>query len=232
MNKKIIIFILLILITIGSVFAIKKANDNNVITTNNSQVESNSLSDEEKKQIIDKIKYGFENVTDRVIFSINGEEINERELAFVDYQLNNSAVNQNGEIKDSIHEITKDYVVYQNAKELNISLSDEDIEKIRDTVKSDEDVKELSKELNMSYDEFCEMYVNTTKRAKVEMKWIAYVGDKIANGEINIDNELFNNKYKEYSESKDIPRRAELLLEMLDIYKEYLVNQANIKKID
>lgn len=227
MNKKkiIVIITILTLMILAIVFVI-----------NNSQIENNKknsgLSEEEKQNIINEIKTELENTTEKPILSVNEEKITERELAFANYQLNNTAVNKTGENKDPVHEITKKYVVYQNAQELNISLSNEEIKEIKNQVKYDENIKELSKELDMSYDDFCEMYVKTTERAKVEMKWIAYIGDKIANGEINIDNELFNNKYKEYSESEDIPQKAKLLLEMLDIYKEYLVDQANIEIIN
>lgn len=244
--KKILI-ITILLIIVGFVFTrikndklISVSNNNVQIENNtynsnqnsNTQIESGKLSEEEKDRIINEIKDSLENTTDKEVLAVNGEKISEREIAYVNYQLNNSTVNKSGVKKDPIDEVIREYVICQNARELGISLSEKEMEEIKEVVKDDESVKKQSEKLNMSYDEVRQMYIDGRVKIELEMKWTSNVLGKISKGTLNFDNELFNQKNKEYGESSDASIKKQLLSEMLEQYTEYLVSNATIEHID
>lgn len=106
------------------------------------------------------------------------------------------------------------------------------MEEIREVVKDDESVKKQSEKLNMSYDEVRQMYIDGRVKIELEMKWTSNVLGKISKGTLNFDNELFNQKNKEYGESSDASIKKQLLSEMLEQYTEYLVSNATIEHID
>lgn len=244
--KKILI-ITILLIIVGFVFTrikndklISVSNNNVQIENNtynsnqnsNTQIESGKLSEEEKDRIINEIKDSLENTTDKEVLAVNGEKISEREIAYVNYQLNNSTVNKSGVKKDPIDEVIREYVICQNARELGISLSEKEMEEIKEVVKDDESVKKQSEKLNMSYDEVRQMYIDGRVKIELEMKWTSNVLGKISKGTLNFDNELFNQKNKEYGESSDASIKKQLLSEMLEQYTEYLVEKSSIEYIN
>lgn len=233
-RKKLIILMVVMLAIIVAIFIIKV---NYRPETNNDEhkdinTKTSHLSEKEKEELNNKIGNALGNKTDEEVLIVNGEKITEREIALCDFQLNNDTVNEDGEKKDVIDEIIKDYVICQDAQKLNISLTDEEMQDIKDVVKYDDDMPDLLKSLNMSYDEFCEMYINRRTKLDLKVKWATYIMKKINTGEINIPSELFNNKYTEYLETEDFSVKTQLLMELIDLYAEYLVEQANIEIID
>ena len=58
--------------------------------------------------------------TDKCKVIVNGEKITEREIAYIDFQINNTVLNEQQEKKDAINEAIKEYVVVQDAKQRNI----------------------------------------------------------------------------------------------------------------
>ncbi len=219
------------------IFGIKKVTTNKVVKNDNNNLgeiksKNSVLTEEEKMKIIDEIKIALENKTDKEVLAVNGEKISEREIAYVNYQLNNSTVNKSGVKKDPIDEVIREYVICQNARELGISLSEKEMEEIKEVVKDDESVKKQSEKLNMSYDEVRQMYIDGRVKIELEMKWTSNVLGKISKGTLNFDNELFNQKNKEYGESSDASIKKQLLSEMLEQYTEYLVEKSSIEYIN
>ena len=250
--KKILIIIILIIV-IGFMFArVRVKKDKSMsVSNNNIQIENNidnsnqnsntqmerdknrgNISEEEKDRIINEIKDSLDNTTDKKVLSVNGEKISEREIAYVNYQLNNSTVNKSGDLKDPVDEVIREYVICQDAKELGISLSEKEMEEIRKVVKDDESVKKQAEILNISYDEVRQMYIDGRVKIELEMKWTSKVVGQITKGTLNFDNELFKQKYQEYSESSDISVKEQLLSEMLEQYTKYLVEQSNVEYIN
>lgn len=242
MNKKkmlvnVILVIIVVLILLVSIFFImknKNGKTENVKSNYNDELLDNSyiISEEDSERILTEMTSEFENTTDKVVLYLNGKAITEKDIAFKSYQLNNSTVNADGNDKNVIEEIITDYVVYQNAEELNITLSERDTKDIENTPNLEEDTKKLAEAANMTYEDFNEMYINMEKRAIIETKWVAYVGEKITKGELKADSKNFNSKYNEYQKSKNVGERAKLLLELLELYKQYLVEQANIEYVN
>lgn len=241
MDKKRIIFnialVMIVIIIVVSIFYIiknKASKVRNSQTSNNDIVSNSSyaISDETSNRIITEMKSEFESTTDKVVLYLNEEAITEKDIAFKRYQLNNSAVDTGSDDKDVMNEIITDYVICQNAEELNISLSERDIKKIENTPNLEEDTKKLAEAANMTYDDFNEMYVNMEKRALIETKWTAYVGEKIVKGELKVSSKIFEEKYKEYNKTENIGERSKLLLELLELYKQYLVEQAEIEYVN
>ena len=113
------------------------------------------MTEEEKEKNIEEMKIALENKTDKEILAVNGEKITEKELAFLNYQLNNSIANESGEKKDTVAEIIEDYAIYKDARELNIIVTNEEIANIENKVKSDKTVNNLAEKLDMDYDEVC-----------------------------------------------------------------------------
>ena len=236
--RKILIVIAVLIIGIGSVIIIRlKSDDTHLEDTidNINQIDeedkSGRISEEEKNEIIHEIKDALKDTTDKTVLEVNGEKITERELAYKNYQLNNSSLNE-GEQKEPIDEMITEYVICQDAKQQGITIKEKEMEDIRKVVKDDNDVKNLAEALNMTYDEVREMYMNGRVRIELRMKWTSKVLEKINEGTLNFGNELFNEKCKKYNESTDITIRTQLLTELVDMYKEYLVSQANIEKIN
>ncbi len=233
MVKKVVLALLIIGILI---FGIKKVTTNKVVKNDNNNLgeiksKNSVLTEEEKMKIIDEIKIALENKTDKEVLAVNGEKISEREIAFLDFQLNNSYVSDE-KPKDAKTEIIKEYAICQDAKKLNISLTNEEIKKIEDEVKYGEEVKEILDILDISYYEFREVYIQRMTKSQLKTKWTMNIINNIINGEVNFDNELFNQKNKEYGESSDTSIKKQLLSEMLEQYTEYLVEKSSIEYIN
>lgn len=233
MVKKVVLALLIIGILI---FGIKKVTNNKVVKNDNNNLaeiknKNSVLTEEEKMKIIDEIKIALENKTDKEVLSVNGEKITEREIAYYNYQINNSAVNENGKTKDVVNEIIKQYVICQNAQELGISLTENEIERIKEVVKDDETIRNQAETLNMSYDEVRKMYVNGRTKMQLKEKWRLNTFHMINDGKLVLDNKEFNNKYKKYCETDDAKIKHQLVLELIEIYVEYLVDKSNIEYI-
>lgn len=239
MIKKIFFILIILLIFILTIVKANQVLDNKSrkgeIIESNGQVsnpETDLLSEEEKNDTINKLKDELVDTTNKIVLEVNDEKVNEREIAYVNYQLKNSTVNEEQKSKNATDEIIKDYVICQDAQKQNISLTDKEIKIIEDRVNNAENMDDLLKSLNLTYDELQEMYVKRTKKLELKRKWVADTIDKINAGKMNFDDETYNAKYKEYRESEDVSIRYQLLMEMLDMYTEYLVSQAKIEKVN
>ncbi len=243
MNRKQIIkncIIIILILVVVLIICFAKKNNKDISLDNQISSEINDkyrlelgkpndeyvLSVEDSNRIIQEIKEEFKDTTtDKVILYLNEEPIKEKEIAFKRYQLNEKS-------NDAEDELIKDYVICQNAEELNISLSEREMKKIENTPNLDEDTRKLAEATNMTYEDFNEMYINMEKRAIIETKWVAHVGEKIINGELKVNSEIFENKYKDYKKAENVEESSKLLLELLELYKEYLVEQADIKYVN
>lgn len=239
-DKNIIIIILIILIiTLGVILALKVLQkDNSNISENETQKNvGSSLSDEEIAESMNELKQTLENKTEKIVLIVNGEKISEREISYIDYQLNNNYVNQSGEKKDAIAEAIEQYVILTKAKEDNITLTEAREKQIEERIKKN--LKEGSEETNhfleafsMEYDEFMKFYIDRNKKSEIISQWKINIADEINNGEINLDDKNFNSKYNEYKSSTDTSKRYKLLTELKEIYLDYLKSQATIEYIN
>ena len=175
--------------------------------------------------------------TDKCKVIVNGEKITEREIAFAEFQYNNSIVNTNGQKIDTEDRLIKEYLVGQDAKDKGIALTENENKNIEDRIKDQMEVdknstKVILRTLNMKYDEFLEFYTKRIKRLEIETKWTLHINEAIRKGELNTKNEVFNKKCKQYSKNKTESQNVSLLFELVDEYKEYLKQEAKIEYID
>lgn len=199
----------------------------------NNQGNSSVLSNKEKEEGIKELKDILNSKTNRRVLSVNQEEISEIEIALIDFQINNEHVNKR-EVKDAVGEAIRQYVIIQNAHEQNIMLTANEIKNIEESVKGfviedNEETNHILETFNMNYEEFVRFYTERSKKLKLITKWKVIVGEAISNGNINIDSEKFKKKYHEYDKSKDSSEKLKILLELLDIYEEYLEKKATIE---
>lgn len=218
-------------------------NENNIITTENDNKEvqnknvTSGLSDEEQKDVINEIEKQIKNVNDKVVLIVNGEKITEKEIAIVNFQINNSYSNKSGVERDAKDEVIKEHVIVQNAKEENINLTDkesQDIEKrVSDYMKNDKSGNEkLLNAINMNYDEFLQYYTDRTKKLEIISKWRSTIMQRINNGEMKVDDKTFNDKYNQYKTISEISAKVNLLQELVNAYEEYLKSKSKIEYIN
>lgn len=205
----------------------EESNTNTDGDTNNSV-----LSDEEKQKVINEIASDLNTATDKEVLSINGKKVSEKEIALVNFQINNSYVNNTENTKDTIKEIIEENVIIQNANSIGMNLTNEKEieERINKILQNDvEETNSLAKSLNMTYEELKELYINRTKDLELITNWKMKITDEINSGNLNVNDETFKNKYNEYKNSNDVKAKTSLLLELQDIYIEYLVGQALVE---
>ena len=237
-NKKIcvIISIFIVLSIVITFFLIKKVNKEN--SKSNTTIEHNTtLTDEERKDVISEIKNELQNKKNETILIVGEKEISEKEVAFINFQINNKYVNQEQNIEDAVNETIRQYVILQNAEQSNITLTTEENESIENKInkyvnEDEEETNEILEAFNMTYNEFLEFYIDRTKKLEIISKWERSVIDKINSGNIDIESEEFNNKYIEFVKSDDTSKRYTLLLELLELYENYLIEQTNIEYVN
>ena len=237
-NKKIcvIISIFIVLSIVITFFLIKKVNKEN--SKSNTTIEHNTtLTDEERKDVISEIKNELQNKKNETILIVGEKEISEKEVAFINFQINNKYVNQEQNIEDAVNETIRQYVILQNAEQSNITLTTEENESIENKInkyvnEDEEETNEILEAFNMTYNEFLEFYIDRTKKLEIISKWERNVIDKINSGNIDIESEEFNNKYIEFVKSDDTSKRYTLLLELLELYENYLIEQTNIEYVN
>lgn len=177
----------------------------------------------------------FKDATDNIVLCINGEEITEREVALENYHKNNSAVNLTGDERDYIQSTIQKVVICQEAEKLGFSVSEAEIEEIKSIPHYEEDMRRKAEKLNMSYDECEQMYIKSQKMLYLELKWQDDVIPKLHSGEIKVDSEEFKEIHKEYVEcveKANLKKALELGRELLELYKQYLVEQADVEYIN
>lgn len=202
-----------------------------------SQQSSNVFSNEQRNTATNELGTIMDGKTDKCKVIVNGEKITEREIAFAEFQYNNSIVNTNGQKIDTEDRLIKEYLVGQDAKDKGIALTENENKNIEDRIKDQMEVdknstKVILRTLNMKYDEFLEFYTKRIKRLEIETKWTLHINEAIRKGELNTKNEAFNKKCKQYRENKTESQNISLLFELVDEYKEYLKEEAKIEYID
>lgn len=239
-KRNISIIILIILVIILAIILIVKITRNKIGEKGDNQVTSSSsiLSNEEKQEVIDKIGQQIGNKTDKEVLIVNKEKISEREIALINFQINNKYVNDTENLKDAVDETIKEYIIVQDAKEKGIILSENESKNIENKVKGfiikdDTETNSILNAFNMEYEEFLEFYINRTKRLELMSKWKIHIMNVIDNKEtINVDSESFNKKYDEYKSNTDNTKKASLVFELIDMYEEYLKETATIEYIN
>ncbi len=227
-----IIFIILIIIT--TIFISNKVNGKN--ESKEGTINGNTaLLDNEKA--LNEIENALKDKSDKTILIVGKNKISEKEIALIDLQINNQYINSNGETKNAIDEAIRQYTILQNAEQINIFLTDEEVKEIETNVNeytnaNEKEMQNILETFNMTYDQFINFYIDRTKKLEIISKWEANIIDKINNGEIQIESEDFTNKYTEYKACEDISRKTSLLLELLKIYEEYLTNQSSIEYLN
>lgn len=196
------------------------------------------LSNEEKQNGMNELSEMMKNKTDKCVLIINGEEVSEKEIAYVNFQKNSEVLHKGQEKKNIISEIIKEYIIDQDARDKGIFLSDEENREIEESVKKN--FQKNSNEMNiildathMKYEDFVKFYTSRMKRLEVQTKWSLYITDAIKNGELNTENNEFNEKCqkcKKYAEDKEMVSQAvKLLFELIEEYKELLKQKAEIE---
>lgn len=97
---------------------------------------------------------------------------------------------------------------------------------------STEEAEALLDATNMNQEEFIEFYLDRTKKLEIISKWSYTISNKINDGELKIEDEEFNNKCQEYQKSEEPSTRVKLLLELVEMYKNYLIEQATVEYIN
>lgn len=253
-KKKIIILISFILLILSLSIMIYKIDSNkdkvvkvdnrtNEITYNKEKnntfnegksIYNNIDDNKENQKAINEIESKVGSATNNVVLEVNGEKVTEKEIAIIDFQLNNKYVNKNQNKKDANDEVIKQYVILQNAKEINVGLTEKEIETIENNVntymkKDEEETNMLLDALNMEYNEFLKFYIDRTKKIKTISKWESHIMNEINNGNIDIEDESFNREYNKYIEIKDIGEKAKSLKNLLELYEKYLQEKAKVE---
>ena len=237
----IVVVITALLILISKKMINNKANQQQENSNKINQTNNSLLSNEEKREAMNELSQIMANKTDKCVLIINGKEITEKEIAYVNFQKNSEVLHEGQEKKDAINKVIKEYVVAQDAKERQISLTEEESKSIEEGVKKNfqkdsDEMKEILNATYMNYEEYLEFYIARMKRLEIQTKWSLYITDAIKSGEINTDSKIFNQKCKEckqYLESKEtISQGMKLLFELIEEYKELLKEKADIKYIN
>ena len=97
---------------------------------------------------------------------------------------------------------------------------------------STEEAEALLDATNMNQEEFIEFYLDRTKKLEIISKWSYMISNKINDDELKIEDEEFNNKCQEYQKSEEPSTRVTLLLELVEMYENYLMEQATVEFIN
>jgi len=252
-NKKNIgIIILVMIIAILIIVLINK-----IILKNNQQL-GDSLSKHEKVELNNEIKFqqtdgglsrneietgmnelstAMKNKTDKCKIIVNGEKISEKDIAYIDFIINNTITNENQEKKDAINEAIIECVIEQDARARGITLTKQESESIEERTKGQfkkdrEGMNNVLNSFHMNYDEFLEFYIAKMKRLELETKWTMHISDAIKKGELYIEKEELNEKCKEYNKIEDSSQKVKLLIELVNKCKEYLKDSAKIEYVN
>lgn len=242
----IVTVVIIFLITLIAISLLINGDENVNVNVPVSSISSNIeipvvntlLSEEERLEVAEEMKQTFENKIDKTVLKVNGEEISEKEIALIDFQRNNQYVNKDGEKIDAVDEAIKQYVILQDAEKNNITLTEEQEKDIKARMEksiqnsTEEETKALLDAFKMTQEEFIEFYVDRTKKLEIISKWSYTISNKINNGELKIEDEEFNNRYQEYQKSEEPSTRVKLLLELVEMYENYLMEQATVEYIN
>ena len=159
-----IIFIILIIIT--TIFISNKVNGKN--ESKEGTINGNTaLLDNEKA--LNEIENALKDKSDKTILIVGKNKISEKEIALIDLQINNQYINSNGETKNAIDEAIRQYTILQNAEQINIFLTDEEVKEIETNVNeytnaNEKEMQNILETFNMTYDQFINFYIDRTKK--------------------------------------------------------------------
>lgn len=208
---------------------------NSDLFISDNQINTYSLEKADGSEPFEEMSEFFEGTTNKVVLYVNGEEVTDIELALENYHQNNSVINANEEMKNFIDSKIEKVVICQDANNKGFFVSDKEVEKIKSIPKYEEDMRKKAKKLNMSYEECEQMYIKSQKMLYLELKWQDDVIPKIHSGEIRVNTEEYAEIYEKYIDcvnNTNFKKALELGEKMLDLYKEYLVEQASIEYVN
>lgn len=187
-KKKLIIIILCVTTILAIIYGVYSAN-NKLSTEENSTRQL----DESKKQIQKLAEHLENNSTNNIIIKINDSTGNEIEIT-------QSYIDTIGMIEDTEEPEKRaiEYTIYAaEAKNMNIQLSNKDIEEVKELSNSEEILKYASSEENKDKlkDELETYLTNIYYKSELENK----IQDEIANNKLSIDNEDLRQKMIEYT---------------------------------
>lgn len=243
-NRKKIYIIILAIISILIIFFIftrnniKEEKEKEKEKEKAETVYSTELSKEQKEDVISNLKEYSED-TDNYKIDVNGERISKEEIELTKFQTNNDfriSKSQKKSEDEIIQDVIKNHVILQDAKKNNITLTQtesEEIEKNIDeyTNQNIQETKDIANALNMDYDTFIEFYKTRRKNLEIISKWKVNLANLINEEKIQIDDSEFNNKYKSYKNATDNKQRSSLLVELVEVYENYILKKAEIKYV-
>lgn len=213
--------------------------NNTVSQKNEEEIQKSNveLSNSEKVVGMNEISKVMQNKTNRCKMIVNGEKVSEREIAYMDFLVNNDTLTGNQDKEDTISKVIKEYAIAQDAKEKNIFLTDEENRNIENLIKEkykkeSEGMNDILDSFHMDYDEFLEFHIDKMKRLELQTKWTLQINNDIKNGKLKTDSKTFNEKCEEFSRSENESQKVGLLFELMNDYKEYLKDKAVVEYMD
>jgi hypothetical protein len=126
----IVLVLVLIRVTIKNEEVYKQTSSSISIDSENINENNILLSKEQQHKGINEVKTVIDNKSDEIVLIIDGENINKKEIEFVDFKMNTNEGNE-----DVIKRIIEDYVILKNAEETGEVLSKEENEAIENIIK-------------------------------------------------------------------------------------------------
>ena len=199
-------------------------------------VYSTELSEEQKENVISNLKEYSEDTDDYKIY-VNGERISKEEIELIKFQTNNDfriSKSQKKSEDEIIQDIIKNHIILQDAKKNNITLTQTESEEIENSIdeytqQDIQETKDIANALDMDYDTFIEFYKTRRKNIEIISKWKINLANLINEEKVQINDGEFNDKYKSYKNTTDNKQRSSLLLELVEIYENYIIKNAEIK---
>lgn len=194
-KKKLIIFMTIILFVI-TILAITYGvySDNNKFSTEENTTEQINESQKQMQELAEHLE---KNVSNNIIIEINDNAGNEIEIT-------QSYIDTVGMIEDTKESEKRaiEYTIYATeAKNMNIQLSNEDVEEIKKVSNSEEILKHATNKKNkdMLKSEIETYLTNIYYKSELENK----IQDEITNNKLSIDNENLHQKMIEYTTIQD-----------------------------
>lgn len=224
-RKKFFIIIICMFSVVGILIIYK-------INTGKDLVKNDISITDESTEVLNEMRNSLENKENKIAIVIDGEEISEKEIAFIDFQINNKYVNDGNE-KNAVDETIKEYAILKDAKKCGIAVTDEENKNMQEQAnklfsENTDDLNYILEIMGMSSDEFLDFYIDQTKKQEVISKWEIRTINLITKGEIKIENEEFNNIYTEFVNNDDVSKKHELLMKLLKRYEEYLITLIDV----
>lgn len=208
---------------------------NNTTESSMEEEKNATLSEEKKEEIINDLDRQIAKTNNDLVVEVNDEKITRKQLEFAKWQERNKIDKSNLDASDEaiLNKLIKECVMYQDAIKNNINLSKEEENIINQNIdevmnKNDTELTKIANALELSNEQFLNMYKEKIKRAEIISKWKITLADKINTNELKIEDNNFREKYEKYNEEKDDKKRYTLLLELINSYIENIIKNATI----